>query len=195
MASVRGVIWAGISWPIGRNQGWIPLYHGDAQGPQLNPSSGHPVFHSFVYPSVSPFDGLSNKHPLCANFASGSVEIVKDREAWSAAVHGITVRHDLVTEQLCRLWDATGAEPDRGLCSPWDHRVRHDLVTEQLCRLWDATGAEPDRGLCSPWDHRVRHDLVTEQLCRLWDATGTEPDRGLCPRAAWGQGQKPAVQW
>ena len=131
VASVRGVIWAGISWPIGRNQGWIPLYHGDAQGPQLNPSSGHPVFHSFVYPSVSPFVGLSNKHPLCANFASGSVEIVKDREAWSAAVHGIT----------------------------------------------------------------VRHDLVTEQLCRLWDATGTEPDRGLCPRAAWGQGQKPAVQW
>ena len=26
-------------------------------------------------------------------------EIVKDREAWHAAVHGVTVRHDLVTEQ------------------------------------------------------------------------------------------------
>ena len=26
-------------------------------------------------------------------------EIVKDREAWHAAVHGITKRHDLATEQ------------------------------------------------------------------------------------------------
>ena len=26
-------------------------------------------------------------------------EIVKDREAWRAAVHGVTVRHDLATEQ------------------------------------------------------------------------------------------------
>ena len=28
------------------------------------------------------------------------LEIVKDREAWHAAVHGVTVRHDLATEQL-----------------------------------------------------------------------------------------------
>ena len=41
VASVRGIIWAGISWPVGWNQGGIPLYHGDAQGPQLHPSSGH----------------------------------------------------------------------------------------------------------------------------------------------------------
>ena len=26
-------------------------------------------------------------------------EIVKDREDWGAAVHGVTVRHDLATEQ------------------------------------------------------------------------------------------------
>ena len=26
-------------------------------------------------------------------------EIVKDREAWRAAVHGVTKRHNLVTEQ------------------------------------------------------------------------------------------------
>ena len=26
-------------------------------------------------------------------------EIVKDREAWCADVHGVTVRHDLVTKQ------------------------------------------------------------------------------------------------
>ena len=26
-------------------------------------------------------------------------EIVKDREAWGATVHGVTVWHDLVTEQ------------------------------------------------------------------------------------------------
>ena len=26
-------------------------------------------------------------------------KIVKDRKAWCAAVHGITIRHDLVTEQ------------------------------------------------------------------------------------------------
>ena len=26
-------------------------------------------------------------------------DIVKDREAWCAAVHEVTVRHDLVTEQ------------------------------------------------------------------------------------------------
>ena len=26
-------------------------------------------------------------------------EIVKDREAWSAVVHGVTVRHNLVTKQ------------------------------------------------------------------------------------------------
>ena len=26
-------------------------------------------------------------------------ELVMDREAWHAAVHGVTVRHDLVTEQ------------------------------------------------------------------------------------------------
>ena len=91
VASVRGIIWAGISWPVGWNQGRIPLYHGDAQGPQLHPSSGHwSSIHPFVYLSFSPFVHLSNKHLLCANFASGSVEIVKDREAWRAAVHGVT---------------------------------------------------------------------------------------------------------
>ena len=26
-------------------------------------------------------------------------EIVKDREAWHAAIHGVAVRHDLATEQ------------------------------------------------------------------------------------------------
>ena len=26
-------------------------------------------------------------------------KIVKDKEAWHAAVHGVTVRHDLLTEQ------------------------------------------------------------------------------------------------
>ena len=26
-------------------------------------------------------------------------EMVKDREAWHAAVHGVSVRHDLTTEQ------------------------------------------------------------------------------------------------
>ena len=26
-------------------------------------------------------------------------ETVKDKEAWCATVHGVTVRHDLVTEQ------------------------------------------------------------------------------------------------
>ena len=26
-------------------------------------------------------------------------EIVKDKEAWHTAVHGVTVRHDLLTEQ------------------------------------------------------------------------------------------------
>ena len=26
-------------------------------------------------------------------------EIVRDREAWSSAVHGVRVRHDLATEQ------------------------------------------------------------------------------------------------
>ena len=44
----------------------------------------------FVYLSFSSFVHLSNKHLLCASFASGSVEIVKDREAWRAAVHGVT---------------------------------------------------------------------------------------------------------
>ena len=29
--------------------------------------------------------------------------MVKDREAWCATVHGVAVRHDLVTEQACFL--------------------------------------------------------------------------------------------
>ena len=35
-------------------------------------------------------------------------ERVKDREAWSAAIHGVAkVRHDLVTEQLQQSWEVT----------------------------------------------------------------------------------------
>ena len=37
-------------------------------------------------------------------------EIVKDREAWRAAVHGVTVRHDLATEQGIRVREKLCAE-------------------------------------------------------------------------------------
>ena len=37
-------------------------------------------------------------------------EIVKDREDWCAAVHGVTVRHDLVTEQQWTTKGGSGAE-------------------------------------------------------------------------------------
>ena len=37
-------------------------------------------------------------------------EMVKDREAWCAAVHRVTVRHDLVTEQQWTTKEGSGAE-------------------------------------------------------------------------------------
>ena len=37
-------------------------------------------------------------------------EMVKGREDWCAAVHGVTVRHDLVTEQQWTTKGGSGAE-------------------------------------------------------------------------------------
>ena len=44
-----------------------------------------------------------------------------DREAWSAAVHGVTVRHDWVTEQQLMLWYTwpCGLEVEPESCSSW----------------------------------------------------------------------------
>ena len=42
------------------------------------------------------FDGITDSRDMNL---SKLKEVVKDREAWHAAVHGVRVRHDSVTEQ------------------------------------------------------------------------------------------------
>ena len=45
-------------------------------------------------------DGITHVHDSVDMSLSKLQDIVKDREAWHAAVHGVVrVRHDLVTEQ------------------------------------------------------------------------------------------------
>ena len=46
------------------------------------------------------FDGITDSRDMNL---SKLKEVVKDREAWHAAVHGVRVRHDSVTEQQQRI--------------------------------------------------------------------------------------------
>ena len=90
-------------------------------------------------------DGITNLMDMCL---SELQKMVKDREAWSAAVHGVT-----------KSWTHLSAERRMTMLTI--------IVFQSHVLTWEKTWTEEPGGLQSMGQQRVRHDLVTKQQNQL----------------------------
>ena len=81
---------------------------------------------------------------------------MKDRKAWSAAVHGVSERHDLATEQQALAQFSSVAQSCLILCDPIDCSprglpVHHQLLEFAQTHVHRASDAiQPSHPLLSP---------------------------------------------